>query len=291
VGPLVRTQPRSPATQPAETPTKPPAKPPAELPAVPPAPSAVEKKTSHDPAPLPGPRLGVLGTTRALVSAAHPRTAILTALGTAVAAAVSGRELREVGLVLATVLVGGAILGWHNDLVDRDRDRRHHTPGKPLADGRLESGAVWFALTCGVLLLVPLGVTNGITAASAYLAAVALGVLGNVLLRQGPLSWVTWAASYALLPAFLSYGGWGGQVQGDPPTVEITALAALLGVGVHVLLGLFGLLPEDADGWRSLPLRLGRRLGSSRLLLTTGLYLALVVAGLGAAGASVGLRQ
>lgn len=267
VGPLLRTRPQSPASA-----------------------AALAAEASAE-ASAPGSRLGVMGTTRALLSAAHPRIAVLTALGTAAAAAASGRAPREVILVLATVLVGGAVLGWHNDLVDRSRDRRHRTAGKPLADGRLEPGTVWFALTCGVLLLVPLGVTNGITAASAYLLAVVVGVLGNIVLRQGLLSWVTWAASFALLPAFVSYGGWGGQALGDPPTVEITVLAALLGVGVHVLTGLFGLLPEDADGWRSLPLRLGRRLGSSRLLIATGLYLALVAAGLVALGLSRGLAQ
>ena len=41
------------------------------------------------------------------------------AAGIAVAAALAGRPGREVGLVLATVLVGQAVLGWHNDLVDR----------------------------------------------------------------------------------------------------------------------------------------------------------------------------
>lgn len=258
VGPLLRTRPRSPGT---------------------PAVAGADGTAGRG------------GTAQALLQAAHPRTAALSALGTAAAAAASGRAPREVALVAATVLVGGAVLGWHNDLVDRDRDRRHRTPGKPLAQGRLEPGTVWFALTCGVLLLVPLAVTNGITAASAYLLAVVVGVLGNVLLRRGLLSWLLWAASYALLPAFLSYGGWGGQALGDPPTLEITALAALLGVGVHVLLGLFGLLPEHADSWRSLPLRLGRRLGSARLLVTTGLYLALVTAGMVAAGLSVGLAQ
>jgi hypothetical protein len=47
-----------------------------------------------------------------LVRAAHPRRALLTAVGLAVAAALSGRPPREVGLVALTVLVGQAMLGW-----------------------------------------------------------------------------------------------------------------------------------------------------------------------------------
>ena len=58
--------------------------------------------------------------------------------------------------MLATVLVGQTILGWHNDLVDRNRDARHQTPGKPIAEGKLDPGTAWFALACAVLLVVPL---------------------------------------------------------------------------------------------------------------------------------------
>src|SRR3954452_15978795 len=55
--------------------------------------------------------------------AAHPRRALVTAAGLAVAGAGSGRALREVVLVLATALVGQALLGWDNDLVDESADR------------------------------------------------------------------------------------------------------------------------------------------------------------------------
>src|SRR6201999_558067 len=82
-------------------------------------------------------RLGDL-TPFLLVRAAHPRQALVTSLGVPVAAALAGRPSRELLLVLATVLVGQVILGWFNDLVDRERDARHHRTGKPLADGRLD---------------------------------------------------------------------------------------------------------------------------------------------------------
>src|SRR5689334_25057182 len=58
-----------------------------------------------------------------LVRAAHPRQALVTAAGLAVAAALSGRPGREVALVAATVLVGQGVLGWDNDLVDERADR------------------------------------------------------------------------------------------------------------------------------------------------------------------------
>jgi 4-hydroxybenzoate polyprenyltransferase len=227
-----------------------------------------------------------------LIRAAHPRQAVLTAVGMALAAALAGRPTREVLLVLVTVLVGQAILGWFNDLVDRRRDARHQRTGKPLADGRLEPGTVWFCLALAVFLVVPLSVGNGLYAGIAYLASLAIGLAGQwTWLRKGFLSWVPWAAAYALYPAFLSYGGWGGQERGAPPEVLVTVLAALLGIGVHFLTALWGLVPDHEDRWSYLPLRLGLRIGASRLLWVAGTYTVLVLVALAFAGTHVGLSQ
>ncbi|WP_193613416.1 UbiA family prenyltransferase [Nocardioides lijunqiniae] len=226
-----------------------------------------------------------------LIQAAHPRQAVLTAAFVAVAAALSGRAAREVAVVAATVLVGQAILGWHNDLTDRRRDARHETPGKPVAQGHLDPGTAWFALTCGVLLVVPLSITSGVTAGGVYLLSLVVGLLGNVALRQGLLSWLPWALSYGLLPAYLSYGGWGGEFRGDAPNPVLTLLFALLGVGVHFLRALWGLVPDHEDGWTYLPLRLGLKLGATRLLVLAGVYSSLVLVLIAFTGSYSGLAR
>ena len=226
-----------------------------------------------------------------LVRSAHPLQGVLTAVGLAGAAALSGRAGREVAVVLLTVLVGQAILGWHNDLVDRVRDARHQTPGKPIAAGAVEPGTVWFALACAVLLVVPLSIATGVTAGSCYLLSLAVGMLGNVALRRGMLSWLPWATAFALYPAYLSYGGWGGSAEGAPPTIAVTVLAALLGVAVHLLRATFGLVADNEDGWTYLPLRLGLKLGAAKLLAVAATYLVVVLVALAVVGASVGLRQ
>ncbi len=226
-----------------------------------------------------------------LLLAAHPRQAVLTAAGLAAAAAISGRPTREVAVVFAAVLVGQVVLGWHNDLVDRRRDARHDLPGKPLASGRLDPGTAWFALTCAVLLVIPLSVTSGITAGSAYLLSLGVGLMGNVVLRRGRLSWLPWAVSFGLYPAFLSYGGWGGAFEGTPPTWQMTVLFALLGVGVHVLRALWGLVADNEDGWTYLPLVLGLRLGATRLLALAGVYTSVVLVLIAFAATYVGLGQ
>lgn len=226
-----------------------------------------------------------------LARAAHPRLALLTAAGLAAAAALSGRPTREVGLVFLTVLVGQALLGWHNDVVDRHRDAKHDLPRKPVAQRRLDNGTLVFAIFVAILLLVPLSIAHGITAGACYLVAVLIGLLSNVAFRAGVLSPLPWAASYALFPAFLAFGGWNGEGSDTPPTVVMTVLAALLGVCVHFLTSLPGLVQDNQDEIRSLPLRIALRTGATGLLVISIVATAAVVAGIVLTGQQVGLRQ
>jgi hypothetical protein len=223
-----------------------------------------------------------------LVRAAHPRQALLTAAAVATAAAIAGRPLREVALVAATVLVGQAVLGWADDLADRGRDARHR-PEKPMSGGALDPGTVWFALTCGVLLVVPLAVSHGRRAALAYLCLLLVAATGDWLLHATVLSFVPWAVSFSFYPAFLAFGGWNGVGTTTPPTVTMTLLAAALGLGVHLLTALPGLVHDHEEGERSLPLLLALRIGTPRLLVVATVYTGLVVVGILIAGRAVGL--
>lgn len=231
-----------------------------------------------------------MSTTPALLlaRAAHPRQAVVTAAALAAAAAVAGRPLEEVALVGGTVLVGQSILGWADDLADRRRDLRHR-PDKPLGSGALDPGTVWFTLTCALLLVVPLAVAHGRRAGLAYLALLAVSAIGDWLLHARVLSFLPWLASFALYPAFLAYGGWNGVGATTPPTVAMTGLAAALGLGVHVLLALPGLVHDHEEGERSLPLVLALRTGTPRLLLVAAVYTGVVVVAILIAGRSVGL--
>ncbi|MBA2954474.1 hypothetical protein GON03_09080 [Nocardioides sp. MAH-18] len=252
--------------------------------------------TATDPPPSAGRRgerrRALAHTTPVLLArAAHPRQGLLTAAGLAAAAAIAGRPGREVGLVLATVLVGQTVLGWHNDIVDRRRDGRRLPSGKPIADGYLEVGTAWFALACALLLLVPVAISNGVVAGSLYLVSVTIGLIGNVALRRSWLSWVPWAASYALYPAFLSYGGWGGQTTGNPPEPALVALAAAVGVGVHFLCALPGLVADHEDGFRHLPLRVALKVGATRVLVLSLAWTLLALVAMLIVGDAVGLSR
>jgi 4-hydroxybenzoate polyprenyltransferase len=231
------------------------------------------------------------GTAIALILAAHPLLSFVIAAGTAVAAALSGRSGREVVLVLVTVLVGRATAGWLNDVADRERDIAAERQDKPVAQGWVHPSTVTFTVACATCLLVPLSISNGTQAGVAHLISVAAAWLYNTRLKLSAMSWLPWAMSFGLLPAFLSYGGWGGGLHGGPPTVLMTVLAALLGIGVHFMTALPDLVGDNHNGVRSLPLRVALRIGAPRLLLVTTIYLVLVTAGLVVAGLTVGLHR
>jgi 4-hydroxybenzoate polyprenyltransferase len=231
------------------------------------------------------------GTPVSLVIASHPVLSLAVAVGVAVAAAASGRTLREVGLVLVTVLVGRLTAGWLNDVADRKRDAAVGRLDKPVARDWLHPGTVTFTVACATCLLVPLSIANGTVAGAAHLVSVAAAWLYNSRIKVTVLSWLPWAVSFALFPAFLSYGGWGGGVHGGPPTWEVTVLAGLLGVGVHVLVALPDLVDDNHNKLHSLPLVIALRTGAAKLLLYTSIYLVVVTAGLVVTGLTVGLRQ
>lgn len=234
---------------------------------------------------------GLDSTPATLFLTSHPRQAVATATALALAALVSGRPVREAGVVFATVVVGQAILGWHNDLVDFERDTVHETARKPIAEDRLDSGSVWYALVIALLLVIPLSISVGVTAGTFYLVSLGIGIVGNVALRRGRWSPLPWMAAFALYPAYLSYGGYGGSTEGDPPQVAMVVVAAFLGLGVHFLRAIWGLVEDDRDGWTYLPLVLGRRLGATRLLVVSTSYTGAVVVLLVILGSTVGLRQ
>jgi 4-hydroxybenzoate polyprenyltransferase len=231
------------------------------------------------------------GQALALVLACHPVPTLALSLGVAVAAALSGRSGREVLLVAVTVLAGQLTVGWTNDVVDRDRDREVGRQDKPVALGWVDPGTVTFAVACAVLVVIPLAMANGTAAGIAYLAAVLSLWMYNFFFKLTAFSWLPYAVSYALLPAFLSYGGLGGGLHGGPPTIAMTVLAALLGIGVHFLTALPDLVEDNQTGVRHLPLRLALRTGAPRLLWISLAFTALVSVGIVVAALTVGLRQ
>jgi 4-hydroxybenzoate polyprenyltransferase len=226
-----------------------------------------------------------------LVMACHPLPTLAMTVVLTVAAALSGRSGRECLLVAATVLAGQLTIGWINDVVDAERDRRVGRDDKPVAAGRIDAGTVNFATACAFLVMIPLSIANGTAAGIAHIAAVLSAWLYDFPLKSTVLSWVPYAVSFGLLPAFLSYGGLGGGMHGAPPTIAITVFAALLGVGIHFLTALPDLVQDNETGVRHVVLRVALRTGAPRLLWISLVFTVLMAAGVVVSALTVGLRQ
>jgi 4-hydroxybenzoate polyprenyltransferase len=231
------------------------------------------------------------GQTISLLLACHPLPVVAMTVALTIAAALSGRSGTECALVAATIFSGQLTVGWINDVVDADRDRQTGRQDKPVAMGWIEPGTVNFATTCMFLVCVPLSVANGTASGIAHIAAVLSAWMYNFYFKSTVFSWLPYAVSFGLLPAFLSYGGLGGGLHGSPPTIAMTVLAALLGVGIHFLNTLPDLVSDDETGVRHLPLRIALRIGAPRLLWISLAFTALVSAGIIVTGLTIGLRQ
>jgi len=231
------------------------------------------------------------GVLTALVLASHPLPTAAMTLALTLAAALSGRSLVECLLVAVTIFTGQLTVGWLNDLLDRNRDRQVGRQDKPVAMDWVEPGTLAFATACAVLLVVPLSIANGTVAGIAHLLALVSAWLYNVWFKRTALSWLPYAVSFGLLPAFLSYGGLGGGYHGGPPTWAMTILAAMLGVGIHFLNALPDLVEDKETGVRHLPLRIALRIGAPKLLLISSVYTGVVALAMLVTALTIGLRQ
>jgi 4-hydroxybenzoate polyprenyltransferase len=126
-----------------------------------------------------------------LVRTAHPAPALAVTVLTLVLAASMGVSTYTAVVLFAAVLSGQLVVGWTNDLCDRERDRRVGRSDKPLATGQISVGVVRSAIgAAGVVcvlasLLCGLGagllhLTSGVGAALAY----------NFALKSTVLSWL-----------------------------------------------------------------------------------------------------
>ena len=231
------------------------------------------------------------GLAVSLVLASHPLPTAAMTLAVTAAAALTGRSGAECLLVAVTVLTGQLTVGWLNDVVDRGRDAAVGRQDKPVAMGWVDPGTVTFAIAVVVLLVVPLSIANGTAAGVAHLLAVASAWSYNLWFKRTVLSWVPYAVAFGLLPAFLSYGGLGGGMHGSPPTIAMTVLAAMLGIGIHFLNTLPDLVEDKETGIRHLPLRIALRVGAPRLLWFSLVWTGLAAVGVVVTALTVGMAQ
>lgn len=214
----------------------------------------------------------------ALLRASHlPPTLAVTAIATALAAQ-AGRGRGTVWVTLA-VLAGQLSVGWSNDLVDAERDRRSGRSDKPLVTGALQEGTLRTAAGVALLACVPLSLASGWRAGLVHLVAVAAAWSYNLRLKSTAASVVPYVVAFGALPAFVTLG-----LPGHPwPAWWAPVTGALLGAGAHLV----NVLPDLEDDLRTGVRGLPHRLGGRRSLLLGAAFLggATVLAVLAPAGA------
>lgn len=179
-------------------------------------------------------------------------TVAVTAIAAALAVAV-GRGFGGTFAVMFAVLAGQLSVGWSNDYLDRERDRRANRTDKPIVAGTVTARTVGIAAVVAAVACVPLSFLSGWRAALVHLAAVALAWAYNAGVKNTMFSVVPYVLSFGVLPVFVTLGLPGHPL---PPWWAVVA-AALLGAGAHFVNTLADLDDDERVGIRGLPHRVG----------------------------------
>jgi 4-hydroxybenzoate polyprenyltransferase len=165
-----------------------------------------------------------------------------------------GLPTATAALVTAAVLTGQLTIGWGNDLVDAERDRRVGRRDKPLALGVLDARRVTGALLLALAASVALSGLLGWRSALAHVVLViGAGHAYNIGLKATAWSWLPYAVAFGSLPGVVTLA----QATPALPAPWMVAAGAMLGVGAHFLNALPDLDDDEAAGVRGLPHRLG----------------------------------
>jgi 4-hydroxybenzoate polyprenyltransferase len=190
----------------------------------------------------------------ALVRACHPEPAATVAVLAGALALGAGRGWGSLW-VLAAVGAGQLAVGWSNDYLDRDADRRAGRADKPLAAGWIAPRTVALAALAAFAAAVPLSLASGPASAAAHFLALACAVAYNAGLKHRPVSPLPFAVAFGLVPAVVTLG----LSPPRPPAAWAMAAGALLGVAGHFTQVLQDIPEDRRRGSRGLPQLLGQR--------------------------------
>jgi protoheme IX farnesyltransferase len=171
---------------------------------------------------------------------------------TLLAIGVGHRGWAILGVFLA-VAATQLTIGWVNDWLDADRDRRSGRKDKPVAVGEITTRTVGVSGLIAALAIPLLGLPFG-PAATVLICLVGIaGLLYDWPLKSTVFSVVPYLVAFGLLPAFVVVA-----LPGHPaPPAWLVAAGALLGAGAHFANVLPDLADDAATGVRGLPHRLG----------------------------------
>lgn len=202
----------------------------------------------------------------ALARTSHPGPAVAVTLAATLLAVAWGADTGTALLVAAAALAGQLTVGWSNDLVDLDRDRRVGRRDKPLATGEVSASTVRAATAVTIVAAVTASMALGVRAGGLHVLLVATGWAYNLGLKRTVLSWLPYAVCFGGLPVVVSLA-----VRGDEGQGWAVLAGALLGTGAHLVNAVPDLEDDRLTGVVGLP----HRLGAQRSVdVATGMLLA-----------------
>ncbi|MEU8815970.1 UbiA family prenyltransferase [Actinoplanes sp. NPDC048796] len=189
----------------------------------------------------------------ALIKSSHPEPGgAVTVAMTLLAIGAGHRGWAILGVFLA---VGATQLsvGWVNDWLDADRDRRAGRGDKPVASGAVSRRTVGTAGLIASLAIPFLGLPFGLAPAILISLVGIFALLYDWPLKSTVFSVVPYLVAFGLLPAFVVVA-----LPGHPaPPAWLVAAGALLGGGAHFANVLPDLADDAETGVRGLPHVLG----------------------------------
>jgi 4-hydroxybenzoate polyprenyltransferase len=201
---------------------------------------------------------------KGLIQASHPFPVVMVVGLTLAIGLVSTRGLEldrwRFLLVGAAMLFSQLSIGWHNDYVDREVDRRHQ-PGKPVAGGRVRPRTLALLSPAALALSLLLAATLGWLPLLIFTLGSACGFAYNLGIKDTRLSPVPYLLAFALLPPYV----WTGLDAWRAEFLGLYLVGAPLVLAVHVANTLPDVESDRAAGRMGIVARLGR--GNSLALL------------------------
>jgi 4-hydroxybenzoate polyprenyltransferase len=219
-------------------------------------------------------KTGRTSTIAALVRASHPEPGVAVTILALLLATTWGASAGTIVLIGVAALTGQLTVGWSNDLIDRERDRRSGRHDKPVATGVLAVSTVRTAIVAGLAATTVASLLLGPRAGVVHLGLVATGWTYNLGLKRTVLSWLPYAVCFGGLPVVVSLAA------RDETGPAWTILAGvLLGTGAHLVNAVPDLEDDRRTGVDGLPQRLGARrsIDLATVLLLAGTIVTVVV--------------
>jgi heme o synthase len=215
----------------------------------------------------------------ALIRSAHPEPGLAVTVAMTLLAVGAGHRGWRIPAVFLAVAATQLAVGWVNDWLDAERDRRAGRRDKPVAAGAISGRAVGVAGLVATLAVPVLALPFGALPALLLTVAALVALLYDWPLKSTVFSIVPYLVAFGLLPAFVVVA-----LPGRPaPPAWLVAAGALLGGGAHFANVLPDLADDAATGVRGLPHRLGPAgSAAAAALLLLGATLTLVFGPAGA---------